>query len=213
MPGGIEDDGNIRAGAGGDHAVEPGRERGVLRERGAAVCDDGGDRMQAFVIIAAQSPRLVIEHVRERRQAIRNGEKLVDLFLVLHGGIPHLGMRQHEGKLVRDSIGIDRHRHGAKHLRRHDRPVELRPVGPDHRDAVAARDTEPRQPGRESPHLRSQLRPGPALPDAELLVPHRRTRREAHGIAHQELGEGVKRVQFIHHSLFPPGLHWNGNYQ
>ena len=97
-------------------------------------------------------------------------QDLVDLLLVLDGGETHLGMRQHIGQLVGDGVGIDRNRNGAERLRRHHRPIELRPVGADDRDGVAARDAEPVQPDRIGAHDFEHLGPGPGVPDAKVLV-------------------------------------------
>ena len=101
---------------------------------------------------------------------------LVDLLLVLDRGEAHVGMRQHESELVGDRVGIDRHRHGAEHLRRHHRPIELRPVGADDGDGLAALDAEPVQADGIGAHDLEHLGPGPGLPDAEILVPHGRPR-------------------------------------
>ena len=68
-------------------------------------------------------------------------------------------MRQHEGELVGDRVGIDRHRHGAEHLHRHHRPIELRPVGADDGDGFAALEAEPVQADGIGAHDLEHLRP------------------------------------------------------
>ena len=123
------------------------------------------------MIVVAQPARLVVDHLLELRQPLGDRQDLVDLLLVLDRGEAHVGMRQHIGQFVGDRVGIDRHRNGAERLRRHDRPVEPRPVGADDGDGVAALEPEPREPDRIGAHLVQHLRPGPDLPDAEILVP------------------------------------------
>ena len=110
---------------------------------------------------------------------------LVDLLLVLDRGETHFGMRQHKGEFVGDRVGIDRHRHRAEHLRRHHRPIELRPVAADDGDGLAALEAEPVQADRIGAHDLEHLGPGPGLPDAEILVPHGRPRAVQIGVADQ----------------------------
>ena len=101
-------------------------------------------------------------------------------------------MGEHKGELVGDRVGVDRHRDGAEHLRRHHRPVEPGPVGADDGDGVAALEPEAGEPCRIGAHLLQHLLPGPDLPDAEVLVPIGRPARIKAGIADQELGERVR---------------------
>ena len=149
--GGVENDGRIGALAGGDLGIEPGADRRI-GERLAAFRDDVVDRMQVAVIVVAQAAPLVVDHLLELGQAIHDRHDLVDLLLVLDRGKAHFGMRQHEGELVGDRVGIDRHRHRAEHLRRHHRPIELRPVGADDGDGLAALEAEPVQADRIGAH-------------------------------------------------------------
>jgi len=57
---------------------------------------------------------------------------------------------------------------------------------------VATLETKLGKAERERPHLLEHLPPGPSLPDAEILVPHRRPRAEHRGIAEQQLGKCVR---------------------
>ena len=147
---------------------------GVGRQRLAAVGDDVVHGVQPAVVVVAQAPPLVIDHGLELRQAVGHRQNLVDLLLVLDRGEAHLGMREHVGEFVGHRVGIDRHRHDAERLRRHHRRIELRPVGADDRHGVAALQAEPMQADRIGADLVEQLRPGQRLPDAQILVPHRR---------------------------------------
>ena len=164
----------------------------ILRQRLAAVGDDVVHGVQPGVVVVAQAPPLVVDHGLELRQAVRHRENLVDLLLVLDRGEAHLGVREHIGQLVRDRVGIDRHRHDAERLRRHHRRIELRPVGADDRHGVAALEPEAMQADRIGADLVEQLRPGQRLPDAQILVPHRRPVAEAARIADQQFRKGVR---------------------
>src|SRR5215831_4704132 len=95
------------------------------------------------------------------------------------------------GHLLGDGIGIDRYRNGAQRLRGAHRPVEARPVGADDRGLVAPLETELLQTERKRAHLLEHLRPGPHLPDPEVLVPIGRAARIKASVADQELGERV----------------------
>src|SRR5262249_48739569 len=66
-----------------------------------------------------------------------------------------------------------------------------RPVGADDRDLIAPREAELLQADRKSTHLLEHLRPGPHLPDAEVLVPIGRAARVKASVAYEELGERV----------------------
>ena len=151
------------------------------------------DGVEAAVIVIAQAARLVIEHPLEPRHALHHRQDLVDLLLILHRGEAHLGMLEHEGQFVGHRVGIDRHRDRAEHLRRHQRPVELRPVGADDGDGVAALEAEPAQAHRIGAHDLQHLAPGPGLPDAEILVPHGRPRAVQLGVADQKLRKCLRR--------------------
>ena len=133
----------------------------------------------------AQAPLLVVDHQFQLRQAVLHRLDLVDLLLVFDGGQPRLGMSQHKGQFFGDRVGVDRHRDRAEHLRRHHRPVELRPVGADDGDGLAALEAELVQADRIGAHDLQRLAPGPALPDTEILVPHGRPAAEKPGVAHQ----------------------------
>ena len=146
-------------------------------QRLAAVLDHVVHGAQRAVVVIAQAAPLVVEHLLKLRQAVQHRLNLVDLFLILDRGEAHVGVRQHEGEFVGDRVGIDRHRNGAEHLRRHHRPVELRPVAADDGDGFAALEAGPLQADRIGPHDLEHLAPGPGLPDAVILVPHGRPRR------------------------------------
>src|SRR5262249_34373392 len=68
------------------------------------------------------------------------------------------------------------------------------------RHLVVALEAELRETDRKRAHLVEHLRPGPHLPDAEVLVAIGRTARIKAGIAHQELGERIRAS-----GLRPPG--------
>src|SRR6059058_5832796 len=59
-----------------------------------------------------------------------------------------------------------------------------------------------------SAHDLRDLGPGPRLPDAEILVPKRRTAAKLRGISRQQLGERVKRSANGHVGLNPKPARW-----
>ena len=204
--GGVEDDRGVGALAGGDLGVEPGGEARVLRQSLAAIGNDVIDRMQPGVIVVAQAAQLVIDHGLELRQPLRHRQYLVDLLLVLDRGEAHFRMGEHVTELVRHRVGIDRHRDDAERLRRHHRRVEPRPVGADDRHGVAALQPQAVQAGRIGAHLVEQLRPGERLPDAQILVPHRRPVAEVARIADQQFRKGVRvGGTWARHGFLPKG--------
>src|ERR1700704_2109316 len=58
-----------------------------------------------------------------------------------------------------------------------------------------------------SAHDLCDLSPGPRLPDAEILMPKRRTAAKLRGISQKQLGERVKRSANDHVGLHPKNRH------
>ena len=101
-------------------------------------------------------------------------------------------MVEDKGHLLGDQVLVDRHRHATQGLRRGDRPIESRPVVADDRQLVAAREPQPLEPGRERLHLGRSVGPAPALPDAVILLAHRRPVGALAGVRQQQFREGVE---------------------
>ena len=95
---------------------------------------------------------------------------LVDLLLVLDDGELHLGVLEHVGHLVGHRVLIDGDGNAAEALHGGKGRVEARAVVADDGDRVAALEPELAQADGEGADLVAQLRPGPGLPDAEVLV-------------------------------------------
>ena len=191
--GGVEDDGEVRSPPRLELAGQHGGGLTIRGEAHASVVDDAGDRVQMRAVVVAQAALFVIENVPQRRQPIGHGEKLVHLLLILHGGMRDLRMLQDVGHLVGDCIRVDRNRHGAEPLRGGDSPVEARPVVADHGDLGAAPDAERLEADGIGANDLVHLRPGPGLPDPEILVPDRRPVRAHARVAHDQLRKGVLR--------------------
>src|SRR4029450_2414180 len=151
-----------------------------------------GERLEPLVVVVAQPPRLVVDDEREPGQPVDDRKQLIDLLLVLDHGDRHLHVIEDVGHLLRDRVGVDRHRHCAERLRGAHGPVEARSVGADDRHLVVALEAELRETDRKRAHLVEHLRPGPYLPDAEVLVSIGRAPRIEAGVAHQELGERIR---------------------
>ena len=130
--------------------------------------------MQVRALVVAQTPRFVKDNVGQLGNIGPHRLDLVDLFLVLHDGEPHARMMQHIGHFLGDGICIDGNRNGLERLSRAKRPVKPRPVGADNGDAFAFGQAHGLQAEREVANLVTLLRPGPGLPDAVILDPHRR---------------------------------------
>ena len=178
--------------AGGDLAVEPLRNLRIGSHRGAAVGDHLVDVAQVGAVVVAQALRFVIDDGLELRHLLRDRQQLVDLLLVLHRGELHLGVGKDVSEFVRHRVGIDRHRDRAERLRRHDRGIDFRPIGADDRDRIAAPHAEPVETDRIGAHLVEQLRPGPGLPNPQVLVTQRRPVGEQLCVAQQQLRKGIR---------------------
>ena len=144
------------------------------------------------MVVVLQSARLVVNDPAKLRQPVGDGDDLVDLLLVFDDGKHHLGVRQHVGHLVGHGVGIDRHRNGAERLTGADRPIEPRAITADDGELVAALETEFGEPDREGANFLQNLLPRPSLPDAEVLLAHRRPRADRGGIVNEKLRQRVQ---------------------
>ena len=162
-----------------------------LGELGAALGDDLVERNQARVVVVGKAARLVMENAPDIGQPVEDRKRLVDLLLVLRDDQADARVVEHQGDLVGDRVGIDRHGNGAQHLRCGDRPIESRTVGAGDRDPVALAEAEPGKALRKRARFVVDLGPGPCAPDPEILVAKRRTPAANPGVHAHELGERV----------------------
>ena len=208
--GGVEDDRGVRALAGRDLARRASADTaGVLRApRGRR-----RSRRRSVQVGCGRSRAARAARRRRSARASAAAPTPTGSCRPAPGPRPRRTARRHGpstiGKLVGDRVGIDRHRDRAEHLRGHHRPVELRPVGADDGDGVAALEPEAVQarPHRRAP-ASQHLRPGPGLPDAEILVPHRRPVAERACVAQQEFWKGVRRRARVARHRFLPLAAW-----
>ena len=119
-------------------------------------------------------------------------QQLVDLLLVFDDGKADFGVLEHEGHFGRHGILVERHGHAAQGLRSHHGPVQARPVVADHREAVAALESQRSEAAGENADLLRDLGPGPGLPDAEVLLAERRPGRPYPGLVQQQARKGVR---------------------
>ena len=127
------------------------------------------------------------------RALLAHFEQFVDLLLVLDDGDANVGVEQHEHHFLGHGILVQRHRHATEDLRGAHRPVQPRPVVADDGQAVAALEAEFRQPAGQRGHLVRNLGPGPALPDAHVLLAHGRRVGKRARVVRQQTRKGVER--------------------
>ena len=128
----------------------------------------------------------------ERRQRPGGREHLVDLLLVARDREARAAMVEHIAHLLGHRVLVERYRHRAAGLRRDHRPVEMRPVASDDGDVVARLQPQRGEPGRQSQDLGLGLGPGPAAPDAEVLLAICRKVAELSRVPRQETGKRVE---------------------
>ncbi len=188
---GVKDDRRVGAPAAGNLGSE---ELGALAQQGAARLAHNVIGMEVGLRVMAQPARVAEDHGIEQLAALLDQDQLVDLLLVLDDRKAHLGVVEDEGHLLGDRILVDRHRDAAQRLRRGDRPIEARAVVADDRELVAAREPERREPAGQRFDFGGDLGPAPALPDAVILLAHRRPVGAQPGMRHQHLGKGVQGI-------------------
>jgi hypothetical protein len=98
---------------------------------------------------------------------------------------------EHEFHLVGNGVLVDRNRRRTERLHRRDRPIEARPVIADDRYRIVAAQTQNSETAGERANFGSDLRPGPRLPDTEVLLAHGRPRTAHRRVALQQLGKGI----------------------
>ena len=189
--GGVEHHGEVEAAPQLDPRPPARLERGIAIARLPPRPRHLDEGVEPAMLVVAHAALVVVDHVAQRRQAIGHRENLVDLFLVLGDDEGDLGVLQHIGHLVGDAVLVDRHRHRPERLHGGEGPIEPRPVGADHRHLLARLETEFLKAERVVAHQIGDLAPRPRLPDAEILLAHRRTIATVHGIPDQQFGKGV----------------------
>ena len=145
------------------------------------------ERMQVGRIVGCEAALFLEDDRAQFREPIGDGKELVDLLLILHDREFRLGVVQHVGHLVRNRVLVCGHRDAADALHGCKGGVQPRAVVADNGHDVAALEPQFAQANGKCAHLVAHLRPGPRLPDAEILVAHRRPVRVLHGIAQQQL--------------------------
>ncbi len=165
--GGVKNDREIGAPTLGDLV---GEKAGLRRGECAPLLLHRGVAVEEGLRIVSHAAPVAVEDRLEPGDAFLHREQLVDLFLVLGDGETHLGMVEDEGHLVGAGILVDRYRHAADSLGRRDRPIEAGPVVADDRQLVAALEAHRREAAGEIADLARDLAPGPALPDAIVLL-------------------------------------------
>ncbi len=164
--------------------------RGVVA---AAERLDTVEAVQEILRVMAQPARIVEDDVLELRATRANLEELVDLLLVLDDGEVDLRIGQHVDHLLRDRVLIERDRHAAQRLCSGHRPVEPRAVVADDREIHPPPEALRCKAARERAHFLRHLRPGPGLPDTEVLFARGRAAASDLGMMQQQPGKRVER--------------------
>src|SRR5262249_18353565 len=124
---------------------------------------------------------------------------LVDLLLVLGDREADIGVLEDEAQLRRHGILVERHRDASEHLSGHHRPVQPRAVVSHDRETVAAPETLDRQAAGERADFIERLRPGPGLPDPQILLADSRTIGTDFRLVQHQTREGP--LQIFRHAL------------
>jgi len=191
----VEHDADVVGGTGGDFVRQ--------QVRMVAVVDAPHRHQLADVVdvrqrVVAHAARIVVEDVFEQRQLVPDLEQLVDLLLILDEDEAHLGVEQGEEHLVRHRVLVERYRHAAEALDGGHHHVHARPVVANDRQIVAAPQTHLGQTAGERVHFLGDIVPGPALPDTQVLLAHRRLAAAHTRMLDQQAREGVQRLPGSH---------------
>ena len=163
----VADDGDVVRATPGELGVEV---RRVAHLKLLSELGELDQAQQPGLAVAAHPARIVVDDVLQAAAAGSHAQELVDLLLILDDGEASLGVLDDVLHLALDGVLVDRHRDTAQCLRGHHRPVELRAVVADDRDAVAAREAERGQAQRDQASLLEVPRPGIGLPDPEVFL-------------------------------------------
>ena len=204
-PGGVGHDRDVVGPARGHRVGEEVRVRVVMR---AAEALDALVGVQEVLRVVAQPARVVEDDVLELRAAVPDLQHLVDLLLVLDDGEVDVGVVQHVDHLLGHRVLVERHRDAAQRLRRGHRPVQARAVVADDREVHPALEAERGQPAGERAHLLGDLRPGPGLPDAEVLLARGRVVAAHLRVVQQQAREHIQfqRRGRRWHGVLPPSI-------
>ncbi len=161
------------------------------------------------VVVFPQSARVEIDDVLEM-QSLLHLQHLVHLLLVSGDDVAGAAMIQNIGDLVADGILVERHRHPARGPGRDHRPVERRAVAADDGDVVAPLQPQRQQAQRQRFDLGGRLGPGPALPDAVLLLAIGRALAEAVRVPREEGRYGRRRLRLVDQGIVLPTVDSSG---
>ena len=132
---------------------------------------DGSQVNQSFdLVVPLQTSGVGVDDRPQFGEAVPDLDELVDLLLVLDHGNPHAGMFANVGNFFGDRILVARNGYGANGLTGSERPIKVRPVVPDDREAVAAIEAQRAESEGQMPDLLGNLGPRPRLPDPEFLL-------------------------------------------
>jgi hypothetical protein len=184
-----EQEGRVGAAAArrfGQHGVAP------AGEQVPALLQEVGIAHELRLPIVAHAAILVVDDAAHGRAARQDLQQLVDLFLVLGEDVRRLGALDRRHQLFRRSVGEERRGDRAQPVRGRHRAVEARAVVADQGDVGAALQAALREGGGKGGHLIGERPPCRGLPDAAILLAHRRPLAALAGVFEQQLRKRVR---------------------
>ena len=169
-------------------------------------CATSAQRMQAGMIVVPQALGIEIDDLLQPRQAPGDLQHLVDLLLVARHHEARPAVLEHMRHLLGHRVLVERHRHRPASLRRHHRPVEMRPVAPDDREVVARPEPQRLEARRPAPAPRPRSRPRSSSARCRTPSRDRPASLEVARVPGEQLGKRVEvrgGVRRLHRSSSP----------
>ena len=191
VPGGAageEHGGHVVRLADGHLVVEQAR---MLLRVGRPGADQIVQALQAGLIVVAQTPWLVVPDALKLRALLANFEHLVDLLLILHHAKAHLRVVDRVHALGRHRVLVQGHRDRPQGLSGQHGRIQARSIRADDHQMLAAAQSGLRQAAGQISHQLRHVRPAHGLPDAVLLLAHRRALGVPGGLLQKQSRESV----------------------
>jgi hypothetical protein len=170
-PRGIQHDADIIGGARSDLGAQQIRVIAVVNPPHGHQLADVVDERQR---VMAHAARVVVEQMLELRQFGVDLEHLVDLLLVFDKDEADFRVEQDKQHFAGHGVLVKGQGHAPEALRGGHHHVHARPVLADDGQVLAPSEAHFGESTGDRTHLLGDIVPGPALPDAQVLLAHRR---------------------------------------